>query len=427
MKINEILGEQDPTLGTKKFKSYLKQELAKLNLEPTGRQSAQSIRFPLKGTTAEFRAFFGKMNVDIQDTIKSISGSFVTYELTMNVPVDGEESEQWSILWVNNVVGTEESGRQFGVKQLTPDDLGVTGKAITKEALLNQTNAILKTQYSEHAQLLSAILSRAAASDSGSISLSGLDMSKYQVKDLAVISKNFGEIIAGAWAFDNMKFDNVTFPTAINLKLIDFFGNDEYPVSVKSGGGGKVTIQNILDALQDKIKSGKIDVEEQKSYNVFKIVNSNSMKNGFFQLHKYFKTKPMQQLAAMIGIGLADITLDDVIDWLDTKSIDELKTELVPYLATMNGKITDAIWDRGDKLRFIISPMGRWMVKYLNDATEIRESMSNLAAMLSVIQVNVDVSHSTINIKQKPFGDAEFVFAWADYNAGNKLGFLMKT
>ena len=151
------------------------------------------------------------------------------------------------------------------------------------------------------------------------------------------------------------------------------------------------------------------------------------MKKGFFQLHKYFKTKPMQQLAAMIGIGLADITLDDVIDWLDTKSIDELKTELVPFLATMNGKITDAIWDRGDKLRFIISPMGRWMVKYLNDATEIRESMSNLAAMLSVIQVNVDVSHSTINIKQKPFGDAEFVFAWADYNAGNKLGFLMKT
>ena len=52
----------------------------------------------------------------------------------------------------------------------------------------------------------------------------------------------------------------------------DFYGEKskaDYPVSVKSGGGGKVSIGNILDALADKVKEGKVNPAEQKSYKVF--------------------------------------------------------------------------------------------------------------------------------------------------------------
>ena len=429
MRMKEILREQDPTLGTKKFKAYLRQELSKLNMAPTGRQSASTIRFPLEGSLPHFRTFFSKMNVDIQDTIQSMSGTFQTYELKMDVPVEGEEPEQWSVFYINNITGVKGEGRKFGTKQLTPKDLGVAGSVLNKETLLKSVNNTLKTNYSDHAELLSNLLSKASASSSGTISLEGLDLSNYTVSDLAVISKNYGEVIAGAWAYDNMGYNTVTFPDAANMKLIDFFGDDIYPVSVKSGGGGKVNIQNILDALQDKVKTGKVNVEEQVSYNIFKIVQNNGMMNGMLELHKYFKTEALDILAITIGKDVADVSLDTIKEWLDTKSLDALRTELKPLLSHMKKRITDEIWNRSyidDRMRLVISPMGEWMWPYLNQQTEIRESMSNLAKMLSVIQVNVDVSQSTININSFPFGDAEFIFGWAGYAGGNKLGFKMK-
>jgi hypothetical protein len=144
------------------------------------------------------------------------------------------------------------------------------------------------------------------------------------------------------------------------------------------------------------------------------------------ELHRYFDTEPFNILATIIGKDKADISLETIDEWLNTKSLDELRTDLSPLLSNMKKRVTDEIWNRGDKMRLIISPMGEWIWPYLNQQTEIRESMSNLAKMLSVIQVNVDVSQSTINIKSSPFGDAEFIFGWAGYAGGNKLGFKMK-
>ena len=429
MKIHEIINEDDTELNTKKFKAYIKQELAKVNMEPTGRQSANTIRFPLEGTLANFRSFFSRMNVNIQDSPQSMSGTFSTYKLSMNVPVEteeGEETEEWSIFYINNITGVKGTGRKFGTKQLTPADLGIAGPVLNKETLVSTANQNLKSNYSDHAEILSALLSKVSASSSNTISLDGINLENYTVTDLAVISKNFGEVLAGVWALNNMEYNSVTFPIASNMKLIDFFGDDEYPVSVKSGGGGKVNIQNILDALQDKVKTGKVNIEEQVSYNVFKIVQANGMKSGMLELHRYFDTEPFNILATIIGKDKADISLETIDEWLNTKSLDELRTDLSPLLSNMKKRVTDEIWNRGDKMRLIISPMGEWIWPYLNQQTEIRESMSNLAKMLSVIQVNVDVSQSTINIKSSPFGDAEFIFGWAGYAGGNKLGFKMK-
>ena len=46
---------------------------------------------------------------------------------------------------------------------------------------------------------------------------------------------------------------------------------------------------------------------------------------------------------------------------------EEIKKATKPLLDTMNTRITDAIWDREDRLRFIISPMGEWLWKSLNE------------------------------------------------------------
>ena len=227
MKIHEIINEDDTALNTKKFKAHIKQELAKVNMEPTGRQSANTIRFPLEGTLANFRSFFSRMNVDIQDSPQSMSGTFSTYKLSMNVPVEteeGEQTEEWSIFYINNITGVKGTGRKFGTKQLTPADLGIAGPVLDKETLISSVNQSLKANYNEHAELLSTLLLKASASSSNSISLDGIDLENYTVTDLAVISKNYGEVLAGVWAFDNMEYNNITFPVASNMKLIDFFG-----------------------------------------------------------------------------------------------------------------------------------------------------------------------------------------------------------
>ena len=72
------------------------------------------------------------------------------------------------------------------------------------------------------------------------------------------------------------------------LRIVDFYGEKskaDYPVSVKSGGGGKVSIGNILDALADKVKEGKVNPAEQKSYKVFQTVQGNGSREGIVKLH----------------------------------------------------------------------------------------------------------------------------------------------
>ena len=90
-----------------------------------------------------------------------------------------------------------------------------------------------------------------------------------------------------------LEFEQIYFPAQSNARMIDFYGEKskaDYPVSVKSGGGGKVSIGNILDALADKVKEGKVNPAEQKSYKVFQTVQGNGSREGIVKLH----TLPIQ-------------------------------------------------------------------------------------------------------------------------------------
>ena len=52
--------------------------------------------------------------------------------------------------------------------------------------------------------------------------------------------------------------------------------------------------------------------------------------------------------------------------------------------------------------------------------------MTALARQLSMIQVNVDIKKGALVFDVNRFKKAEFIFGWAGYAAGNKLGFKMK-
>ena len=91
----------------------------------------------------------------------------------------------------------------------------------------------------------------------------------------------------------------------------------------------------------------------------------------------------------------------------------------------MKTQLTDTVWQRNDRLRFVVSPLGEWLWRFLNNNEEIRGSMTELARQLSIIQVNIDIKKSLLIFQYHKFSKAEFIFGWAGYTAGNKLGFKM--
>ena len=412
------------------FKKWLAATLKKQGISLTGSsRGGIHIRFALAGGLQDFRKFFQPLGIEVLETEKSISGTFETYNLRMargNEYVDTGTQ----LLWVNNVTGAAAgSDRKFGAKMLTPDDLGFAGVTSTAQQTYEKLQKALKSQYPDSADMLLE-LAKISAQKGTTMGLGNLDLSGYTTGDLATISKNYGEILAAIWSEHNMGFKSVFFPSVSNAALIDFYGKRmdvEYPISVKSGGGGKVTIQNIIDALKDKIAAGKVNPAEQKSYIVFKTVNENNAREGIIQLHRYFDTEPMKELSKVTKIPVDQMSVTTINDWLAAfEDVGDIREALQPFLQSMNTKITDEIWARDDRLRWIVSPMGEWVWKYLNQNEEIQQSLQDLARKLSIIQVNVDLKTKSLNFAKSSFKSAEFIFGWAGYAAGNKLGFKMK-
>ena len=411
------------------LKKLINTQLQKTGIKTTSSsRGGPHIRFPLKGQLIDFQNFFKPIGIKVTPADVSISGTYDTYTLTLTKQV-GNIPAGTKLPWVNNLVGADSKlDKTFGPKELTPDSLGLANSTVDQSKILSQLKKSLQEAHPEQQEQLMEIAKRATGSGSV-ISLAGVDLSIFSGADIATISKNYGEVLSGLWSMKNLDFEEVIYPNESNTRLIDFYGKkkqNEYPVSVKSGGGGKVNIGNILDALQDKVKEGKVDPAEKKSYFVFKTVQENNAKEGILRLHAMFKTGPIKKLAQAMKTNINGVNLESVGKWLNGfKNNAQIKKALTPFLQSMNTQLTDEIWRRDDRVRFVVSPMGEWLWKFLNENEEIRGSMTELARQLSIIQVNIDIKKSSLIFQYNKFEQAEFIFGWAGYAAGNKLGFKM--
>ena len=412
------------------LKKYVVDLLFKAGIKQTqSSRGGMHIRFPLPGEINDFQKFFQNAGINVEPSTLTISGTFDTYTLTSAKPI-GKIPAGTQLPWVNNYVGKgSKVEKTFGDKELTPDSMNLANARVNQQKLLSTLNKAIKQNYAEYYKPLIEIAKRSTNTGS-SISLSGIDLSVFTPSDIATISKNYGEILSGLWSINNLEFEQIYFPAQSNARMIDFYGEKnkaDYPVSVKSGGGGKVSIGNILDALADKVKEGKVNPAEQKSYKVFQTVQGNGSREGIVKLHTLFKTNPVKQLSKIMKTPVNDINVDSINEWLNGfKNNSQIRKVLDPFYKSMNTQLTDDIWQRPDRLRFVVSPMGEFIWKFLNDDEDIRSSMTELAKQLSIIQVNIDIKKSLLTFQYNKFSDAEFIFGWAGYAAGNKLGFKMK-
>jgi hypothetical protein len=377
--------------------------------------ASQQIRFPYNG---DLQKFFKTIGVFVAESHIRISGTYNTYILS--------DAKGNTLYYVNNINDVA-SGKSFKTKELTPNAFGLGGQRIGITECISKTVAIIESKYDKNiANDLTTLLRVTNETNQSTVPLPE-KLTWYSASDLATISKDFGEILAAIWYANDVGANKIFFPPRATEALIDFYvekSSKDQPVSVKSGGGGKVTIQNIIEGVT---KSGiKMEtVKNEYSYKVFELINKYQRSEGILEVAKYINLKGLDALCAVMNINRSALTYRAIQTFTQKYTNEQLKALLAPYHAELGTTLTDVVWERPDKNRFIISPMGERLPKQLNADSEMTKSLTRLANMISVVQVNCDVTKNEIKFQKNSFTNASFKFAWAGYAGGNKLGFTM--
>ena len=413
-----------PTKAERELKKRIARILSTNGIEPSSSGRGEyHIRFPLEG---DANKFFKRHGIEVIDHDSSISSKYETHALITTKEIN-RIPVGTVIPWVNNFVGKAKTGSTlFGNKDLTPDNLGLAGKTVNVKQLESIVERSLGDKYDSHITEQLMYLIDASKTKNTSVTLRN---NKFKPEDLAKVSADFGEILSAVWSMHSMNFKEAYFPRRSNEPLVDFYGvrmGIQYPISVKSGsGGGKVTVQNIIDKIKARAKTSKLSIDDEAALFVFKIVAENPMKEQMVKLHQYMETDAIKELGKIMNQPWKKITLDSIKKWVSNKTNEELKVLLSPFWKTLNTKLTNPILNGRDKVRLIISPLGESIWKILNNSKEIKQSLTNLARQVALIQVNVDVKTKKLLFKATRFRDANFMFSWAGYAGGNKLGFKM--
>lgn len=188
-----------------------------------------------------------------------------------------------------------------------------------------------------------------------------------------------------------------------------------YPVSVKSGGGGKVLLQNIIDAINKRNKKNKKNNNNEPAKKIIEIVNKNNRNSQMIILHKYLQSQMINDLSTITNIKIDDISIENLENWLKIKSTDDLKIILKDWWKNYSQPQNKTL-DGNDKLRFIISPLGEKIKVLLNENVKFKESLNNLAKQVSLLQINVDVYKDKIIFQKSFFKDSNFKYDWPGYS-----------
>lgn len=326
--------------------------------------------------------------------------------------------------------GGEKTSVIFANKELTPDSLGFSGKSLNIDEILTELENNKKLKQDEKDFLISLL--EAVNSNGNSFDI---DVPNKFLTELATISKDFGEIISAVWLLNNSESTEIIFPEISNLPFIDLYGVDGktlIPYSVKSEGGSKVSIGNILNSIDDVIKNPEkatgVDLsfneEELFAIDIMKKIISLPMKDGMIEGHRILDTPAINELSNVIGVSKENITSSIIDKWLNNKTSQELKDKLSAFYTKAASRPTDKMFETDrDKNRLIVGPLGESLKREMNNRSFLLNTLNRLANLVEATQVNISIKPKTITLNQTKFVDAKFKFGWAGYSGGNKLGF----
>lgn len=373
----------------------------------------------------------GILPCTIKPTDVSISGSYVTQELTINKAIDGAARGDKIYLVV-----TVSSKGVLKTKQLTPDALGFGGEKITKSTFATKVKAAIKNLSApDNIKAFMNELMDASGKSSGAIASKHIEA--ISDSDLNIIAKDFGEISGALWYMNvhNKKADAVTYPVESNAALVDYYahvGKAKVAISAKANEGAPPSINAIADILH----TVKYDnAQKEAARKAIIAISDNHTVDGIVEAALDLKHPGYLWLKKNIFKN-KDFTAADCEKALaGYKSSDALLKDLEPFYKLIGRAASPEIAKRiidtkAKRWGLIISPLGYSLVDILNK-NETYLSVLNDAAnsiVVSQIYIKINKANKSVAYTVKEFSSSAFKFEY-NANAGQpglkKISFKM--
>ena len=264
------------------------------------------------------------------------------------------------------------------------------------------------------------------------------------VTDLNTIGKDFGEVLGAALLLNMVKTQHgISFPSG-NNPLVDFY-IDGYGISSKYKSGAAPTLSNIIKNLKSENFTEQAEVQ---LYDLFKIVETNSVVDGYIKGAEFLNTPTVSVLKGLVGnTSLDEKSLESFIQTkMNELGKEEFFATYVQPLVQSSGRGVDKFdkvqWDKLDKGKKYIGLFSYSLSLELIDALNGKlgagdvyiNTLRAIVGKLDVKQLymDVDLKKDQIHFYLKGFSDANAKLSFeapnvSSTNPGNgKLGFKMK-
>jgi hypothetical protein len=262
--------------------------------------------------------------------------------------------------------------------------------------------------------------------------------------DLNTIGKDFGEVLGAALMLNIVKTSQgISFPSG-NNPLVDFH-IDGYGISSKYKAGAAPTLSNIIKDLKEE---NFTEDSEKKLYDLFKIIETNSVIDGYIKGAEFMDLSSAIKLKELVGnIQLDNKSLESfaqsqIADIGEEEFFYKYVKPLVDVAGRGSSNFNKVDWGKLRKNKrwvgLLSYPLSLQLIDKLNgrlgDGNLYIDTLKKIVSKLEVKQLYMDVSLKTEELLfyLKGFGDqdAKLTFEAPNVSAPNpgngKLGFKMK-
>lgn len=250
-------------------------------------------------------------------------------------------------------------------------------------------------------------------------------LSSLTSKDLAIIAKDFGEILSSVYLSNKFDLNNISFPTAGNEKMIDFYLND-IKFSAKYNKGAAASVGSVLD--NTKNTKGYEDIVK-----LLEIIRDNNSVVGTFKLAEFLKIPMYKNLKKLIPSISESNFIEKIKDfmgkkWNELNDIDAITKFLNDKLydtakPSQRGIETIFLNKNQDSLGLIISPMSYDIARFINSDKDLIGKFNELVNKIKIHQIYITKFNSKeINFKMGSFKNMSFKFE----GVGSVIDYKMK-
>lgn len=332
-------------------------------------------------------------------------------------------------------------------KEYTPDKLGLAGQTYTADSLVAAAKQGVGSSPENIREFLfdcvGSLVNKKLFEEKATKFVKVVDLSKkhsVDEGDMKILSKNFGEVLAGLFVLvTNKKINKIEFPIEINEGLYDFVGftnrNEKHYYSVKAAGGSSTAMKNMNAILKHFRK-----VENIKNIDRLQMLMTTPENKTVDLILNYindFEPSLARDICSILNIpSLSHDALSGFLKtYQDQKSFEDFMLVLSkvytlidykPTMATLKS-IYETPKDKS-KNGYVVYALGSYIVKSLNSDKKMVDLLNDVLNLASFVeQITCDLTNTQMKFTIKGFDTNRFKFS---YNGmmkapGNRpLGFM---